>query len=500
MSSKKLVPNDEAVSEGSVGRHGNRWTNEILPALSGLPSVVGFVALLFMVREIATMREQQTALMKEIRDIRDQQSAFQSDLREQQTALMKQQEDLKVQQMAIQTDLREELQAYLKDQVHQMQMKQEKETEDKGPASSTDDWRRDDSATFWKRAEMHRRSKRNSEAKTVLILGKRSDLGCLSGPPASDGPPQVTTPAAPTAPPQVTTPAAPTAPPQVTTPAAPTYPPQVTTPAAPTDPPVETDCDAYKAAGHTTSGVYTLGPPLSGVTVYCDMDTAGGGWTVIQRRIDGSVPFNRTWEEYKQGFGNKNGEYWLGNENIHLLTAQKDYKLQVDMMDWENQTRYAKYDVFRVAGESDGYRLTVSGYSGTAGDSMIGSHTLNGQKFSTVDRDNDVGLTHCSQHFGQGGWWFRQCGNSYLNGRYLGNCGISCPAWQGVVWVHWRGHRSLAKVCVYENQATIIASAPLNLITPSYPENHQSYMSVTLTSNAIYCSGFVCYKHQNESS
>ncbi|KAI8484527.1 Fibrinogen- domains (FReDs) [Branchiostoma belcheri] len=287
------------------------------------------------------------------------------------------------------------------------------------------------------------------------------DLGCLSGPPASDGPPQVTTPAAPTAPPQVTTPAAPTAPPQVTT------------PAAPIDPPVETDCDAYKAAGHTTSGVYTLGPPLSGVTVYCDMDTAGGGWTVIQRRIDGSVPFNRTWEEYKQGFGNKNGEYWLGNENIHLLTAQKGYKLQVDMMDWENQTRYAVYDVFRVAGESDGYRLTVSGYSGTAGDSMIGSHTLNGQKFSTVDRDNDVGLTHCSQHFGQGGWWFRHCGYSYLNGRYLGNCGISCPAAQGVVWVHWRGHRSLKSLNrppgIFESYA-----AHQELIRPSTIELQQT--------------------------
>ncbi|KAI8479104.1 hypothetical protein Bbelb_431690 [Branchiostoma belcheri] len=71
----------------------------------------------------------------------------------------------------------------------------------KGPADSTDDWRRDDSATFWKSAEVHHRAKRNSEAKTVLILGKRSDLGCLSGSPATDGPRQVTTPAAPTAPP-----------------------------------------------------------------------------------------------------------------------------------------------------------------------------------------------------------------------------------------------------------------------------------------------------------
>ncbi|KAI8490280.1 Angiopoietin 4 [Branchiostoma belcheri] len=175
-------------------------------------------------------------------------------------------------------------------------------------------------------------------------------------------PPQVTTPAAPTAPPQVTTPAAPTAPPQVTTPAAPTAPPQVKTPAVPTGPPADADCAAYKAAGYTTSGVYTLGQPLSGVTVYCDMDMdIEGGWTVIQRRLDGSVPFDRTWQEYKRGFGNKNGEYWLGNENIHLLTTQKDYHLRIDMLSWDRRIRYAKYYTFRVAGESDGYRLTVSG-------------------------------------------------------------------------------------------------------------------------------------------
>ncbi|KAI8515721.1 hypothetical protein Bbelb_065340 [Branchiostoma belcheri] len=90
------------------------------------------------------------------------------------------------------------------------------------------------------------------------------------------------------------------------------------------------DCAEIYAGGSTTSGVYLVTlQNNTPVEVYCDMDNDGGGWTVIQRRIDGTVPFNRTWEEYKRGFGNKNGEHWLGNDNIHLLTNQKDYRLQL---------------------------------------------------------------------------------------------------------------------------------------------------------------------------
>ncbi|KAI8488230.1 Fibrinogen- domains (FReDs) [Branchiostoma belcheri] len=224
----------------------------------------------------------------------------------------------------------------------------------------------------------------------------------------------------------------------------PGYPGQCTClfPAAPNALPA--DCAAVKAAGHTTSGVYTLGSPLSGVKVYCDMDTAGGGWTVIQRRMDGSVPFSRTWVEYKRGFGNKNGEYWLGNENIHLLTNHKAQRLRVDMMDWEMKTAFAEYDTFRVSNESDQYRLSVSGYSGDAHDCMANKSSEysnnNGMKFSTKDRDNDICDGHCSQFHGHGGWWYRFCSTSFLNSRYLGNCGYSCEEWKGVVWELWRNN------------------------------------------------------------
>ncbi|XP_035689136.1 angiopoietin-related protein 1-like [Branchiostoma floridae] len=74
--------------------------------------------------------------------------------------------------------------------------------------------------------------------------------------------------------------------------------------------------------------------------------------------------------------------------------------MRIDLVDWNNESRYAEYSTFRVSGESDGYRLHISGYSGTAGDSMTYN---NGHRFSTVDRDNDDWSGHCSQRWGQAG-------------------------------------------------------------------------------------------------
>ena len=100
------------------------------------------------------------------------------------------------------------------------------------------------------------------------------------------------------------------------------------------------------------------------------MTMDGGGWAVFQRRLDGSVVFFLGWRSYKYGFGDLNGEFWLGNDNLHRLTATEDVMLRVDLEDYGWNAKYVDYTTFKVPDETDKYRLLIGGYSGTAGDSM----------------------------------------------------------------------------------------------------------------------------------
>ena len=116
------------------------------------------------------------------------------------------------------------------------------------------------------------------------------------------------------------------------------------------------------------------------------METDGGGWTVFQRRQDGSVDFYRNWTDCESGFGNLTGEFWLGLSKIHRLTKEGSNTLRVDLGDFEGNTSYATYSTFEVGNSSTEYILTVGGYSGTAGDSM---YTHNGRRLSIRDNDNN---------------------------------------------------------------------------------------------------------------
>ncbi|XP_059162540.1 fibrinogen-like protein A [Physella acuta] len=150
----------------------------------------------------------------------------------------------------------------------------------------------------------------------------------------------------------------------------------------------------------------------SGLQVMIDDQTDGGGWTIFQRRVSGTVDFYRNWTEYKNGFGDFiSGNFYLGNENIYLLTSDRQTELRVDMI--FNGTSYcAQYSSFNISSEADGYRLHVGGYTGDVID-QLAYH--NGAKFSTYDRDNDQYPTNCANYW-HGAWWYINCYNCNLNG------------------------------------------------------------------------------------
>ena len=178
------------------------------------------------------------------------------------------------------------------------------------------------------------------------------------------------------------------------------------------------DCSDLLKSGYTQNGVYSINPDGRGsFNVYCDMRTDGGGWTVFQRRQDGSVDFYRGWNDYKSGFGPLTAEFWLGNDKIHRLTAARPSTLRVELEDWNGVRAYAKYGKLKIGDEQAKYRLEVGSYSGTAGDSLA-SH--NNMAFSTKDRDNDnLGGDNCAVMY-TGAWWYQVCHSSNLNGKYLG--------------------------------------------------------------------------------
>ena len=168
--------------------------------------------------------------------------------------------------------------------------------------------------------------------------------------------------------------------------------------------------------------------------VYCDMRTDGGGWTVFQRRQDGSVDFYRGWNDYKSGFGQLTAEFWLGNDKIHRLTAARPSTLRVELEDWNGVRVYAKYGKFNIGDEQAKYRLEVGSYSGTAGDSLA---YHNNMAFSTKNRDNDSNeSSNCAVSW-TGAWWYKGCHYSNLNGKYLGNVKGSGA---GVDWWYFKQH------------------------------------------------------------
>uniref|UniRef100_A0A182MJL8 Fibrinogen C-terminal domain-containing protein n=1 Tax=Anopheles culicifacies TaxID=139723 RepID=A0A182MJL8_9DIPT len=192
-----------------------------------------------------------------------------------------------------------------------------------------------------------------------------------------------------------------------------------------------------------STGVYNIQPEKpfkQPMTVLCDQEYESGGWIVIQHRFDGATNFYRGWDEYKNGFGNLEQEFWLGLDRIYQLTVSRPHELIVLLEDFDGNKTFARYDQFEIGNANQKYAITkLDGYKGTAGDSMNNAKDM---KFSAFDADNDVWPNNCAVSY-TGAWWYGACHKSNLNGKYLR--GDTKEYATGMVWYTFRGHNYALK-------------------------------------------------------
>ena len=184
----------------------------------------------------------------------------------------------------------------------------------------------------------------------------------------------------------------------------------------------ESCCELKKfLSTYAKNGVYNIrkGTFTGSGSVYCDMDTTGGGWIVIQRNKKGSlVNFNRNWTDYEKGFGDLNTEFWYGLQEINCLTQRGQWEMRVEYQ-FNNKTwSYLHYNQFSVRSASEEYPLTVGGFTGVGRDlfaSISSTHIPNKMKFSTPDNDNDkYSGGNCASDY-KSGWWHNYCFSINVN-------------------------------------------------------------------------------------
>lgn len=147
------------------------------------------------------------------------------------------------------------------------------------------------------------------------------------------------------------------------------------------------------------------------VVGYCEQDDYEGGWLVIQRRASagGGESFNRTWKDYRNGFGSLDGDHWWGLEKVHLLTKADEHELLVEVMDQFGSIRWAKWNRFQLGSEMKKYEIALLG-------GCSGNGTCNGlekkEPFNTYDRNSSE---NCEEMVREGGWWLKYFCGSNLN-------------------------------------------------------------------------------------
>ena len=186
--------------------------------------------------------------------------------------------------------------------------------------------------------------------------------------------------------------------------------------------------DFSKAVKPPRDGGFAIIQPDDGepFVVHCEMNKFGGGWTRIFSRTSTRMTFHRDWYSYKTGFGDLNGDGWLGLEKMYRLTKSSPVELLISVYTKEGKWFFPQYKSFQIGSEATKYRLYIGNFTGDGGDSLSFSHNA---RFSTYDQDHDSSSSNCASSQ-RGGWWYYSCAQAKLTGEpYASSTSYNYAKW-----------------------------------------------------------------------
>ncbi|XP_056009685.1 angiopoietin-2-like [Ostrea edulis] len=144
--------------------------------------------------------------------------------------------------------------------------------------------------------------------------------------------------------------------------------------------------------------------------VWCNFDF---DVTYLQVREFGNVNFNRSYAEYENGFGDANGDYWLGNKYAHIVSNLRSFKAGFTLKNAMGSQTMVTYFNFVVLDSTSKYAVQYSSVN------MIGYPLANNQPFQAYDT-----VSACAQTLGCGWWFGSTCSSGSPNGPYPVTYGI----------------------------------------------------------------------------
>ncbi|KAM9501001.1 angiopoietin-related protein 3-like isoform 2-T2 [Clarias gariepinus] len=174
------------------------------------------------------------------------------------------------------------------------------------------------------------------------------------------------------------------------------------------------DCGEVFNGGEKTSGLYPIKPNGSQPFLALCEFTEEGVFTIIQRRQDGLVDFNQSWQSYENGFGDFRSEFWLGLRKIFSITQQGSALLRVQTEGWKQEIHMTEFQ-YVLEGPDSNYTIHLR-----TGDLPSDTDVPTGLRFSTGDHnDGNILKDPKCAHDYTGGWWFSACGDVNLNGKCI---------------------------------------------------------------------------------